>query len=135
MLECGLSIWVTYRLGSRDKIPRLKRDQRTGHAGLGAIKEEAHAQGFGALHCDQAHLSTDVIGIFKQRDLGFVEIGIAFQAGDPFFERFSEAWADFETFIQGGVFQHGNHLLAGILGRKIFSIRSQVFPDAPDINE
>jgi hypothetical protein len=63
----------------------LQRDQRSWQACLGAIEKEAHAEGFGTLHCDKAHLPADVIAVFEPRDLSLVVIGIALQASDAIF--------------------------------------------------
>jgi hypothetical protein len=84
-----------------ERSAQLQRDQGAGQARFGAIEEEAHAECFGTLYCDQAHLAANVIRILEQGNLGFVEIRIAFQAGDAIFERLTEAGADFETIFQG----------------------------------
>jgi hypothetical protein len=89
----------------------LKRDHGTRQACHGAVEEEAHAQGFGALHSDEAHLAPDVIAAFELCDLSFILKGIVFQSGNAIFEDPAESGADFEAFLSCG--GHGPGLSRG----------------------
>jgi len=73
------------------------------------IEEKPHAEGFGPLHCHQAHLSTDMIAVCKLGYQRFIVLGIALQAGDPFFDHTAKAGANLEPFIGGDI---GDHLQA-----------------------
>jgi len=121
-------------LTARGLSARLERDQRTRQPRFGAIEEEAHAESFGPLHGDQAHLSANVIAILEQRNLRFIVIGVALEPLHAVFDSLAEARADFEGILQGGIVQHGRHLGSGVWPQ-FFLLRSQVFPNATDIND
>ena len=88
------------------------------------LQAEAHAKCFRALHGDQAHLSADVVSVFKPRNLCFVVIGVALQVLNAVFERLAESGADFEAILQGGIVHHGRHLWSGYWPHFSFAVSS-----------
>src|ERR1039458_1521012 len=85
----------------------LKRDEGAGKPRAGAIEEEAHAQRFGALDGNEAHLAAHVVEVVDHGELGFVPSGVALEAGDALFDGLAEAGADFESFVGESVGNHG----------------------------
>jgi hypothetical protein len=73
----------------------VQGDQRSGKAGAGAIKKEAHAQSLVSLRGNQAALAADMIRIGEQSGLRLIEISSLFEAADALFNAATEARADF----------------------------------------
>jgi hypothetical protein len=85
---------------------RLKTDQRARLLRSGAIEEEPHAQGFGALHGYQAHLPAKMINVIQPVQLSFVVIGVALQPRDTLLNRLPELRSDLEYFVGGELNGH-----------------------------
>jgi hypothetical protein len=77
---------------------------------LRPVEENPHAQCFGALSRDQAHLTTDVVVVFKPPNFGFIPLRIAFQARDAFFDGSTETRANFECVVGSAVGEHRQFL-------------------------
>ena len=89
---------------------RLEGDNLARDADAAAFQEEAHAESFGALHGDEAHLAADVVRVGEQSDLGFVSIGILLEALDAVEDGLAEARADFDSIRHGAIIRHGANL-------------------------
>jgi len=98
------------RPGDLLPVCRLERDQRARQPGLGAIEEQPHAQRFGALNGNQAHVAADVVAIHQLAYLRFIVDGIAFQACDALFDGAAETGADLKAFVGGAIGDHGGFL-------------------------
>jgi hypothetical protein len=76
--------------GGALRCPQLQLNKRARLARAGAIKEQPHAKGFGALYSNEAYLAPDVIAILESRYLRLVVIGISFKTGNAFLDRFAK---------------------------------------------
>jgi hypothetical protein len=88
---------------------------------LGAVEEDPHAQGFGALHSHQPHLSANVIYVVDPIHLCLVVRRIPVQARDSLFDGLTEPRADLKAFLSGAIQSHGGFLGAGLFEAADFS--------------
>ncbi len=110
----------------------LQLDQRVRQAGSGAIEEDPHAQGLGALNGYKAHLPANVVDVDQPVQLRFVVIGIPFQAGNTLFDRLPESRTNLEAFLGGALDGHGKHLGAGVPeAERFFACGLKFFPMLP----
>ena len=105
----------------------------------GAIEKDPHAQGFGALRSDQAHMPADVIAALKTGGLGFIPCGVELQAGDALLNGAAKAGTDLKPFFEAGIgIVHGVDLVSLLMaGRSegFFFGTAQVFPTCADTSE
>ena len=114
--------------------PLLEFDGWLGKARLRAIEKEPHAQSVGALRCNQAHLTANVIDVVQAIQLRFILIRIPLQACNSPLDRLPEPRTDLETLLDCALTHHDRHLGTHFLRLSLFE-RPQVSSDAADTTE
>jgi hypothetical protein len=89
------------------KMRKSGGDEWAGKARSSAIKEEPHAEGFGALNGHEAHLALDVVAVCEQGHLRFVGDGVLLEAVDARLYHAAESRADFNAVGEGAFGEHG----------------------------
>ena len=76
-------------------------------ADAGAVKEDAHAEGFTALRSDEAQLAAHMIGVLDEDETGFVGGSALFEPGNSFLDGAAKARADLEAVLRCEALNHG----------------------------
>jgi hypothetical protein len=107
--------------------PASQLDQGPWQPRPGAIKEDSHAQGFGALRSHQPHLSADVIDVVESIQLRLIVRRIPCQTCNSLFDSLTETRTDLKAFLGSAVRSHCELLGAGLPEVEFFFIAASSF--------